>query len=47
MRHPFGMGLRKGQIVITGSLVKPESVSRGDYFSATFDRIGTVGVLFA
>lgn len=43
----FGMVLRKGQVVITGSLVKPESVARGDCFTATFDRIGSVSVLFA
>ena len=42
----FGMTLRKGHIVITGSLVKPESVARGDFYRAEFDRIGAVSVKF-
>jgi len=40
-------GLRRGQVVITGSLVKPETVARGDCFTAMFDRIGSVSVSFA
>jgi len=43
-RSTFGMVLRKGQVVITGSLVKPESVSRGDFYRAEFDRLGSVSV---
>ena len=42
----FGMTLRKGHIVITGSLVKPESVVRGDFYRAEFDRLGAVSVKF-
>ena len=40
-------GLRRGQVVITGSLMKPETVARGDHFTATFDRLGAVAVTFA
>lgn len=39
-------GLRRGQVVITGSLMKPEVISQGDCFSAMYDRIGSVSVLF-
>ncbi len=42
----FGRVLRKGMVVITGSLVKPEPVLRGDFYRAEFDRVGTVSVKF-
>ena len=39
-------GLRRGQVVITGSLMKPQVISRGDCFTATYDRLGSVTVKF-
>ena len=39
-------GLRRGQVVITGSLMKPQVISRGDCFTATYDRLGSVSVSF-
>jgi 2-keto-4-pentenoate hydratase len=39
-------GLRRGQVVITGSMMKPEIVSRGDCFCAVCDRLGSVSVSF-
>jgi 2-keto-4-pentenoate hydratase len=39
-------GLRRGQVVITGSLMKPEVISQGDCFTVMYDRIGSVSVLF-
>ncbi len=42
----FNLGLTKGQIVITGSLVRAEPIERGDCYRATFDRLGTVTSTF-
>ncbi len=42
----FNFGLTKGQIVITGSLVRAEPIERGDCYRATFDRLGTVSSTF-
>jgi 2-keto-4-pentenoate hydratase len=39
-------GLRRGQVVITGSLTKSDVVSRGDCFTAMYDRLGSVSVSF-
>ena len=39
-------GLSRGQVVITGSLMKPEVISRGDSYSALYDRLGAVNVSF-
>jgi len=39
-------GLRRGQVVITGSLTKSEIISRGDGFTALYDRLGSVSVSF-
>lgn len=39
-------GLRRGQVVITGSLMKSEIISRGDSFTAMYDRLGSVSVSF-
>jgi 2-keto-4-pentenoate hydratase len=39
-------GLRRGQVVIPGSLMKPQVISRGDCFAATYDRLGSVTVKF-
>ena len=42
----LGLGLRRGQVVITGSLMKSEIISRGDSFTAMYDRLGSVSVSF-
>ncbi len=38
----FGRGLHKGDTVITGCLVRAEPFVRGDSFTASFDRLGSV-----
>jgi 2-keto-4-pentenoate hydratase len=42
----FGAYLQKGDIILSGSLVKAEPAQKGDYFSATFDRMGGVSCRF-
>lgn len=42
----LGIGLKKGHIVITGSLIRAVAAEPGDVFSATFDRLGAVTVKF-
>ncbi len=43
----LGLGaLRRGQVVITGSLTKSDAVARGDCYTALFDRLGSVSVAF-
>jgi 2-keto-4-pentenoate hydratase len=39
-------GLRRGQVIITGSLMKSEIIARGDCFTAMYDRLGSVSVSF-
>ena len=43
----LGRGLRAGDVVITGTLVRAEQVKRGHRFRATFDRLGAVSVSLA
>ena len=38
--------LRAGEIIIAGSIVTPIRVRAGDYFEATYTRLGTVGARF-
>lgn len=42
----FNLGLSRGQIVITGSLVRAEPIEPGDCYRAAFDRIGAVSATF-
>ncbi|MCK9356464.1 MAG: 2-keto-4-pentenoate hydratase [Dehalococcoidia bacterium] len=42
----YGIGLKKGEFVMSGSLVPAQEVKAGWSFRATFDRIGTVAALF-
>ncbi len=42
----FNLGLTRGQVVITGSLVKAEPIMRGDSYTAVFDRMGSVTATF-
>ncbi|MFW6057184.1 MAG: 2-keto-4-pentenoate hydratase [Chloroflexota bacterium] len=42
----LGLTLRKGQVVISGSLIRALNVERGDSFRASFDRLGPVSVRF-
>ena len=42
----FGLGLSRGQVVITGSLVRAEPVARGDCYRAQFDHLGSVSATF-
>lgn len=38
----FGRSLEKGQVVMTGSMIKPYAVKSGDHVEARFKRFGTV-----
>ncbi len=42
----FNLGLTRGQVVITGSLVRAEPIEKGDCYTAVFDRLGAVSVTF-
>ena len=42
----FNMSLKAGSIVISGTPVAAVPASKGDYFTASFDRLGTVSVNF-
>ncbi len=41
----YGIGLKRGEFVMSGSLVPAQEVKAGSFFRATFDRIGTVSAL--
>ena len=43
----LGLSLKRGHVVITGSLVRAEPVTPGDTFSATFSCLGSVSARFA
>lgn len=42
----FGLGLKAGEAVISGSLIAPWTVRAGDDVKVTFDRLGSVSVRF-
>ena len=42
----YGISLKKGEFVMSGSLVPAMEVKAGMSFRATFDRIGPVSALF-
>jgi len=42
----FGVALKEGETIISGSLIAADRVSAGDCYTATFDRIGSVKVKF-
>lgn len=42
----FNLGLTRGQVVITGSLVRAEPIERDDCYRAVFDRLGSVTATF-
>lgn len=43
----FGIGLKKGEIILSGSLTKALEVKAGDLFVATFGGLGSVKVNFS
>ncbi|MFW6126558.1 MAG: 2-keto-4-pentenoate hydratase, partial [Chloroflexota bacterium] len=43
----YGIVLRAGELVMSGSLVRATTVEAGSFFTATFDRLGPVSVRFA
>ncbi|CAK7022047.1 MAG: 2-hydroxyhexa-2,4-dienoate hydratase [Desulfovibrio sp.] len=43
----MGVGLKKGEIVLSGSFTKAYEVEAGDLFTATFSGLGSVKILFA
>jgi 2-keto-4-pentenoate hydratase len=42
----YGISLKKGEFVMSGSLVPAQEVKAGACYRATFDRIGTVAAVF-
>lgn len=44
--YEFGVALKGGETIISGSLIAADRVSAGDCYTATFDRIGSVKVKF-
>jgi len=42
----YGQGLKAGDIVMPGALVVAPEVHAGDFYKATFDRLGSVSALF-
>lgn len=42
----FGITLKKGEFVMSGSLVSAVKIEAGSFFTATFDRLGSVSALF-
>ena len=42
----FGITLKKGEFVMSGSLVSAVKIEAGSFFTATFDRLGPVSALF-
>jgi 2-keto-4-pentenoate hydratase len=42
----YGLSLRAGDVVIPGALVLPPEAHPGDFFRATFDRLGSVSAVF-
>lgn len=42
----FGVILKSGETIISGSLIAADRVSAGDNYAATFDRLGSVKVKF-
>lgn len=42
----FGEGLKKGEVIISGSVVTPVRVQPGDQIRVTYTRLGTVGASF-
>lgn len=44
--HEFGIRLRAGEIILSGSLIKAYAVEAGDVFTAEFANVGTVTARF-
>lgn len=44
--YEHGMTLRKGEFIMSGSLTKAVELQPGSFFRATFDRLGSVSVMF-
>jgi len=44
--HEYGITLRKGEIIMSGSLITAMNIEPGSFFRATFDRLGSVSALF-
>jgi 2-oxopent-4-enoate hydratase len=42
----FGVTMKKGETIISGSLIAADRTSAGDCYTATFDRLGSVKVKF-
>ncbi|MDR2160779.1 MAG: 2-oxo-hepta-3-ene-1,7-dioic acid hydratase [Desulfovibrio sp.] len=45
--HAVGAGLKKGQIVLSGSFTRPVDISSGDVIQVNYGRLGAIGVSFA
>jgi 2-keto-4-pentenoate hydratase len=44
--NEYGITLRRGEIIMSGSLIRAVTVEPGSFFRATFDRLGSVSALF-
>lgn len=42
----FGIGLKAGEVILSGAFLAAVTPAPGDFFEACFDRLGTVGVRF-
>jgi len=43
----FGIGLKAGEVILSGAFLAAVPPVAGDFFEACFDRLGTVGVRFS
>jgi len=44
--NEYGIPLRRGEIIMSGSLIRAVDIEPGSFFRATFDRLGSVSALF-
>lgn len=42
--HEYGIGLKKGEVILAGALTKALDVEKGDQFKAVFENLGEVSV---
>ncbi len=45
--HPYGVALEPGQIILSGSFIRPIDAKKGDTFHADYGPFGTVSCYFA
>lgn len=45
--HPYGVGLEPGQVILSGSFIRPIDGKKGDTFQADYGHFGSVSCYFA